>query len=256
MKRKMLDHLRRVRIHRYVMGILVLVLFVSVAVANAAAPQMDGDTMALMFQASTPYVTVQKDHTLHFNIAEARKSGLDKVAIDLIKEYIRLHNQSMKELAQGKATTGVDGEMFARFEPFFRRVATKGLGDIPAPANVTIAADACGGSQSNPHPCPPRLEVGLYWNSRDAVAQYLRNQGFHQTAGYASNYNGDDYSKVVSAYGCSGGPFRIQALIHQAPNGKWTFWTQQPEPNPEVLSYIWPAYWWADYVRWWHLNFC
>lgn len=32
--------------------------------------------------------------------------------------------------------------------------------------------------------------------------------------------------------------------------------TEGPEPNPEVLQYIWPRLGWPGYVRWWHLNFC
>ncbi len=36
----------------------------------------------------------------------------------------------------------------------------------------------------------------------------------------------------------------------------WTYNTQGPEPNPEVLSYIgsWPYFSWPGYVRWWHLG--
>lgn len=116
-------------------------------------------------------------------------------------------------------------------------------------------AEACGGGYDNPHTCPPRLDSGIYRDTRDDIEDYLLDNGFHLVPSYASYDYGDDFAKVVSAYGCGGGPFRHQAW--PSPSGSvWTYRYQTPEPNPEVLSYWWPAYWWGPYVYWWHAEHC
>lgn len=252
----------KTRVRRYVLGITMLVLPFSMALAanialasSAAMQNSEGDMMAKAFKAATPYITISEDRTVNFNVGEAQKGGLDKAAIDLVKDYVKLQNQSMKELAKGKSTTSVDKEMFERFKPFFERVATKGLGDIPAsiPAagDISIMATACGGSSDNPHPCPPWNNSGWFTTTHANVVARLLYIGYHKTAAYACGDNPEDYSVVVSAYNCSNGPFRKQAIIFGS-GASWSYRTQSPEPNPEVFSYVWPAYWWGGYVSWWH----
>lgn len=243
---------------RYILGLVLLVLPLSLAIAaniavasNIANQDSDGDKMARIFQSATQYITVSEDRTVHLNIDDARKGGLDKEAIDLVKDYIKLQNQSVKELARGKSNPSANKEMFDRFRPFFSRVATKGLGDIPASAGFSTMTDACGGSSDNPHPCPARINSGIYFFTRAGVETHLLNNGYHKTAGYACGDSPDDYSKVVSAFNCNGGPFRKQAIIFPHLS-RWTYWTQSPEPNPEIFSYTWPAWWWGGYVQWWH----
>ncbi|MEW5707015.1 MAG: hypothetical protein AB1743_09535 [Actinomycetota bacterium] len=252
----------KIRVRRYVLIMAMSVLPFTIALAanialasSAAMKNSEGDMMAKAFKAATPYITMLEDRTVSFNVGEAQRGGLDKASIDLIKDYVGLQNKSIKELAQGKSTTSVDKEIFDRFGPFFKRVATKGLGDIPASGDISILAEACGGSSDNPHPCPPRLNSGFYTSSRDKVVARLLYMGYHKTAGYACGDSPNDYSKVVAAYNCNNGPFRKQAIIYQS-GTQWTYWTQEPEPNPEIFSYVWPAWWWGGYVRWWHSDFC
>ncbi len=135
----------------------------------------------------------------------------------------------------------IDSTNIAKFEKFFESVAE---------GNNTSqeSGDVCGGSQNNPHPCPPWNNSGIYKNSRTAIVNYLLSIGFHQTAWYAS-YNNNDYTKGCDAYGCSSPIFRTQAIIFQS-DSLWSYRTQTPEPNPEIFSYTWPVWWWGSYVQW------
>ncbi len=62
-------------------------------------------------------------------------------------------------------------------------------------------------------------------------------------------HHGNDYAKNVNAFGCNNGELRSQGLV----TGTYTYNSQSPEPNPELLSYIWPVWWWGNYVLTWHI---
>ena len=114
----------------------------------------------------------------------------------------------------------------------------------------------CDGGYNDPHPRPPWIYRHGGYSTKAEVGDHLINgHGYHETAYYASYSYGVDYTKVVSAYGCNWGPFRSQAFVSRDSNGvTWGYSTQSPEPNPEILGYIWPAPWWGPYVQWWHEN--
>ena len=94
----------------------------------------------------------------------------------------------------------------------------------------------------------------MFFATREAAIAHLESQGFHRTSNYAGGSRGNDYSMVVPS-DCGGSSFREQAIIYER-NGCWTYNLQGPEPNPEVLEYIWPRFGWPGYVRWWHMTFC
>lgn len=85
---------------------------------------------------------------------------------------------------------------------------------------------------------------------------FFDNAGYHETARYAGgNYEGTDYTKGRSYNGdygtCSSPRFRDHGLVHSSDR----YSIQYGEPNPEVLSYLWPYWNWGSYVEWWHENY-
>ncbi len=166
------------------------------------------------------YMKVDKNHNVHFNYQAAIRDGVPPV-----KVYFGLHaaaaiNKMVRELRDnGKISDDTSKEI------------------------------------DSPHPCPPRGNSGVYRNTKDEIKNYLLSHGFHVVPGYATYSYGDDFAKVVSAYGCDWGPFRHEAWPVQS-GSRWTYKYQTPEPNPEILSYTWPAWWWGAYVNWWHRSYC
>lgn len=153
-----------------------------------------------------------------------------------------------------------------KFEKFFQAVANGQLSEIrqitevdtsflPGIIQYAHAQTVCQGGPDDPHECPNWLPSGVLKPTQSQMASYLVQQGFHKTQGYASQYNDLYYTEGCDAYGCQGPIFRTHAIIQ--PSGSvWTYSYQTPEPNPEVLHYVWPATWWGDYVTWWHDSFC
>lgn len=110
---------------------------------------------------------------------------------------------------------------------------------------------------------PPRRESNIYFNSTQEIGDYLkRNWGYHLTARYATTR--DTYGRDwTDEYDYIGKPERLRVAKHNSvayrfqslgyqKNGRWTYWYEGPEPNPEVFSYFPPAWWWRPYVLWWH----
>lgn len=112
---------------------------------------------------------------------------------------------------------------------------------------------ACNGGFQNPHLAPEVIPKRWFATESGAV-EYLINNGYHRVPLYASGNYGDDFAKTTSAYHCDSGEMRRQAIVFQS-GSYWRHNTQSPEPNPKILAYGWPAYWWGGYVAWWHINF-
>ncbi len=196
------------------------------------------------------YMTIDENYKLHFDTKQAIKDSLPPRIIYFGLKAERVNNKMIYEL---KTYEEVSEETIREIEtlygPSFKYISSQPLD------KYQTRAEACGGGYDNPHDCPPRLDSGIYRDTRDDIVDYLLDNGLHIVPRYASYDYGDDYAKVVSAYGCGGGPFRHQAW--PSPSGSvWTYRYQTPEPNPEIFSYWWPAYWWGPYVQWWHRNYC
>lgn len=117
---------------------------------------------------------------------------------------------------------------------------------------------ACGGGMSDPHPWhrplpwPPRDRA--FPSTVSAHSWALENE-YHIVPAYATGHFPKDYARVdASAPGdCNSGQFREQAMMKAKSTGT-RFDTQHDEPNPELLSYVWPRLWWGGYTYWWHVT--
>ncbi len=203
--------------------------------ASAASPK--AQELESQLTEVAQYVYIDGNGLERLRVDEARKAGVSGQAIGLAMQLIALENRIIAA-AQRDEDAGVTAADFAFIEPLFLQIAQ---------------TDPCG-TRQNPSPCPPRVESGKFFNSRAEVVSHLQGLGYHQTAGYAGGQTGNDFTHVVSS-ACGGSSFREQAIIRQQ-GPCWTYNTQGPEPNPEVLSYIWPRLGWVGYVRWWHLVYC
>ncbi len=140
---------------------------------------------------------------------------------------------------------------------YFSAAWTEGAGPftmkvngIPSPAPFTPFA--CGGNFLFPHEDGEEPSFRLF-DTDTEVKEYLVSIGRHQVQVPWSADPENDYAITVDAYGCRWGKFREQDTIgYNVTALKWTYDISLPEPNPELLSYVWPTWWWGIYVRWWH----
>jgi hypothetical protein len=202
-----------------------------------AANSPKADEIESQLREVAPYVYVDGNGLERLHVDEARRAGVSGQAIGLAMQLIAVENRVIAA-AQRDEEADLSAADFAFIEPLFLQLAQ---------------ADPCG-TRQNPSPCPPRVDSGRFFSTRDEAVTFLQGLGYHQTAGYAGGRTGNDFTLVVAS-ACGGSSFRSQAIVHQQ-GACWTYNTQGPEPNPEVLSYIWPRLGWVGYVRWWHLVFC
>jgi hypothetical protein len=126
--------------------------------------------------------------------------------------------------------------------------------------NMSLAGPlVCGGGTDKPHKCPLHVQSSVKKNTEVEIKNYLKGIGYHNTYYPGCGVNplypcSVDFSLWVngsSVPACTYGAFRSQAVLNKM-GSQWSFWTQSPEPNPEILNYSWPATWWGSYVFWWH----
>ena len=114
-----------------------------------------------------------------------------------------------------------------------------------------------GGGMSNPHPwrepvSDPPPEEPAHANAAEA-RDWAIDERYHLVLPYATHNYMYDYARVDTSApgGCNSGPFREQAITGRG-STEIRFSTQHDEPNPELLSYVWPRLWWGSYTHWWH----
>jgi hypothetical protein len=218
----------------------------------------------------SPYLVLESDLTITFESARAKTDGVSGFDRRTAKDFANLNNElansNFRSIGDSSARSKRAKRLVSRFEPYFEQIATgKATTGAIGRASKTLSQQwsdgvttldgGCGGTRDDPHTCPNRYWATESWGSKSKVQDHLRSEGYHETAEYAA-YNTDiDWTKVVDAYNCNGGPFRNQAIIRKQ-NGEWTYNTQGPEPNPEIHGYIWPSVDWGTYVEWWHSSHC
>ena len=118
--------------------------------------------------------------------------------------------------------------------------------------------EVCGGGFDNHHIEYTIKEVKEESSREDAIST-LEDNDYAPIPAYAL-YPGAqariddgtlvDYAKRLSVYNCNEGAFCTEARATE--DGTWDIWVAKNEPNPEVLSYASPIWWWTFYVNTWH----
>ncbi len=214
----------------------------SMAVSEAPPPPSpEVQQLQQQLAAVAPFVVTDERGMQRLLTDDARRAGISGEALGLGHRTVALNNRIIMAALRDEEPP-VQRVDFAFIEPLFLYQAQQG--------------HPCGDRQ-HPTPCPPRVASTQFFSTQAEVEQHLQSLGYHRTARYASGGAfGIDFTIVVPGpAGCGTGTFRTQAIIHRQ-GDCWTYNTQGPEPNPEVLSYIgsWPYFSWPGYVRWWHLG--
>jgi len=195
-----------------------------------------------------PFLEIEDDLSISFDEPLARAVGLREDAVELATLLTRISDTLASSLKEG-VLPGPEAVDFASLDLVFRFIASGEAGDAGA-----SLLGGCGGFDE-PAPCPERVQSGTCFEEKLDAQQFLLGRGYHFTADYAGGDKDLDFTKVVPGPGgiCPGGPFRDQARIRTTHSHfQYTYNSQSPEPNPEVLDYIPPSPTWPAYVLWWH----
>ncbi len=251
-----------------VLSLLALAVLLPVGVSSVYADEVERYEVAKVSEAIreiTPYLILGEDKLVHF-IKDKNDIPLDPKLIEIATDMIEMQNSFISQaIANPNVKPTIDDELREKFSDVVREIQDKKNRPVvsetsgwdwmlPEAFASHSILNVCGGSEDHPHP-EPRIEQKIY-SEIGSLNTHLLDQGYHLADFYASTLEWGqdrDYTKIVivDKYGCGSGPFRDQALITS-----WnTYNHQSPEPNPEVLRYGWPVWWWPSYVSWWHANF-
>lgn len=252
--------------------LLSMMLAVLPGVALAAGPQTgdpgDGG-LVQQLMALEPYVQVSIHEGITVQTLDdesAIEAGFGEAAIRLARQMIDYQNALMRAAHNqtDASSVVVAVEDFPEVKAFFDLMNSRATPVVP-PASTSgdagnafaqaepeaIVVNACGDWD---HPVPSSTPMRYHYSS-SSPASTLLNQGFHRTSSYACGFNNCsnyDFTKGRSYNGpygtCSSPRFRDQGYI----TGSTQYWKQFGEPNPEILSYVWPYWNWGAYVMWWH----
>lgn len=219
---------------------LLLAGFGGIAFAASQSTSYSADTVEDALNAVGPYVTTNDNKLSKIDVAEAKKNRVSNVDIKIGIEYLTLQNKVIRDIhndSVGKMTADQN-----RFTGFFDTVRDTGLSSV-----TTLSCNYNG-----PHSQPSTIYTGSYSTVQAAIND-LPNS-YDEVSGYAAAFD-DDWHDWVSAYGCADGIFRYQSSIVDHDNsGDFEHRENHSpgEPNPEVLEYGWPVWWWGGYVWNWH----
>lgn len=211
--------------------------------AFAAPTSYSADEIENAFDAIAPYVTVSDKKISKLDIASAKKGGVSKDAIKIGLEAILMQNNMVRNMYNDSTEKmTVSKADLNKFSEFFDKVKNNGLG--------SVNAMSC--NYNGPHPQPDTDYTGSY-NTVQAAIDDLPSS-YDEVSWYAAAFD-DDWHDWVSAYGCADGVFRYQsAIVDHDNSGDFEHRENHSpgEPNPEVLEYGWPVWWWSGYVYTWH----
>lgn len=121
-------------------------------------------------------------------------------------------------------------------------------------------------SQDNPNHRP----VDETFNTKYKAMSAMWSRGYHLVRPYASGGGNSQLRNFQRCASSNSDRGRPQSLYSDIPpksccyrdevnlitrGNNWGYYVQYHEPNPEVLSYYWPKWWWPYFVYWYHLNF-
>ena len=228
--------------------------------ASAKSSSYDADTVDNAFDKLQPYVKVDSMKKASIDTTTAKKNGIDDKSIQIVQEYIDMQNKFIQDILDNpdKQAT-IDEERKEKFKDFFNKVKYVGLQNRDAHHThyldfilpQAFATHLC--NYGGPHPQPGLSFTGNY--SDRAAAVNALGSGYSQVPDHASHHEPDDFHDLVSAYFCANGVFRYQTIVFENNAGIWQHSNHHSpgEPNPDILNYNWPVWWWGIYATAWHV---
>ena len=205
-----------------------------------------------------PHVTIDEKKIGKIDVKKARANGLDEKTIKIGKEYLQYQNAMIKEIHENPdKKMKISDEGKKKFKKFNDKVRKEGFKDrtikirfLDYVLPLAYADHKC--NVDGPHPQPDSKYVGNYSTAQAAI-DALPNT-YEKVSEYAAAFE-HDYHDWVIAYNCFDGVFRYQtSIVDQHNDGDYQHRENHSpgEPNPEVLEYLWPVWWWGFYVEEWH----
>ncbi len=195
------------------------------------------------------YMVEVGDHVYYFDADRSRQDGVPATDIELMEQLVMFQNVSL--------TNSVSLDALAENYPLVARFFRAAGAGAPHWASV----HACGTFDI---PVPNFTPPTIYINSANPVGELLV-QGYHQTAGYACGKTLEGCAAGIAADYTRprdyAGPFGVCPAPIFRDHGHFVYAlpthysVQLGEPNPEVLSYVWPYPTWGAYAAWWHARF-
>ena len=185
------------------------------------------------------------------DVEGALAAGISQDIVDLASEIVASQNEIVTRWHAWRTTgiprTKIDLDDYPRVRELHNKATAEQRrraegsrveGRVEGSSNGVVFASSSHPCGNYDHPVPDH-NPPRYQYTGDGETYFTTN-GYHETAGYAGGYGGVDYTKGRSysgAYGyCSSPRFRNHGLI----GGSNSYSIQFGEPNPEVLSYLWP----------------
>ncbi len=205
----------------------------------------------------SPYVEIDAKKIGHLDISSAKKNGISDSDLKIASQILKAQNNMIKRIHENpNERMYVDAADREGLEEYRKSIqeGKKGNTDVELLGiQYAYAADVCGGSSSNPHTEPTVVTTGSYVSKAAAIADLPGT--FHEVPQYASYNYGNDYHDPRTLYNCTTDSFRYQTIV-QDTGSDWEYSQQHSpdEPNPEILAYTHPVWWWSFYVVEWHIN--
>ena len=238
---------------------LFFLLVVSIAVPTTVTiatetPSAEKIDRALKEVQSYVEINDQKIGTM--DIEAAKINGVSNETLNITTQFLTAQNNMIQRIHdnpnQRMYVAEEDSEGLEKFRESIKEGKQRG-GDVAGSLGVQFASaeDVCGGSSSNPHPQPSTTTSGP-WPTETAARNAIPSS-YHLVPFYAPYNYGDDYHDPRTLYNCTTDSFRYQSIVAER-GEEWHHSEHHSpgEPNPELLAYTWPVWWWGFYVAEWH----
>ena len=149
-----------------------------------------------------PYMVVGDDKITKLDVKAAKKAGIDKDQIKIVKKFIKYQNQLIAKLSSTETSRDVSSVEFEapEFDRFFKKIVKQGFTQ-----NQITTSGWC--NWWGPHPQPSTNYVGSYTSAQAAINALPSS--YDEVEDYAAAFT-HDYHDWISAYSCADGIFRYQ----------------------------------------------
>ena len=190
------------------------------------------------------------------DIEAAKINGVSAETLNIATQLLTAQNNMIQRVHdnpnQRMYIAEEDSEGVERFGGSVRE-GKQGGSEVAESLGIQFASakDVCGGSSSNPHLQPSPTASGPW--STETAARNTIPSSYHLVPFYTSYNYGDDYHDPKTLYNCTTDSFHYQSIVVEEDDKWYHSEHHHPgEPNPEVLAYTWPVWWWGFYVAEWH----
>lgn len=239
-------------------ALLVMAVAVPAASVGFANEVYSAKQVDIALKELQPFVELDDSKIGTLDAKAAKENGVSDESVQIASEFLKAQNNMIQRIHDNpNQRMYLAEEDYAKFSDYSRSIEEgKQRGENPAKVlgiQLAYAEDVCGGSGENPHPQPDTTFSGP-WSTESAAINALPG-GYYLVPYYASYNYGADYHDPRTLYNCTTDSFRYQSIIFED-DGDWYHSEHHSpgEPNPEVLAYTWPVWWWGGYVADWHLS--